>query len=98
MFIEPYLKSHAAELFSDSISMDSGNGKVYFKPYFGISPRRYMVLFKMGRRKDIMMSRIITWAPARSKSRLWESKNFFEEEADAIDNLVRAMEQNWALN
>ena len=94
VFIEPYPKSHAAELFSDSISMDSGNGKVYFKPYFGISPRRYMVLFKMGRRKDSMTGKMIEWNPARSTPRFWESKNFFEGEVNAIDNLVRTMDQN----
>ena len=95
VFIEPYPKSHATELFSDSISMkDPGNGKVYFKPYFGISPRRYMDLFKMGRRKDDVTGRMLKWEPARSKPRFWESRNFFEEESAAIKGLMKTMEQN----
>ncbi len=95
VFIEPYPKSHAGDLFSDSISVgDPGNGRVYFKPYFGISPRRYTDMFMMGKRKDNVTGKMITWDPAKSEPRFWESKDFFEEEADAINGLVKTMKQN----
>ena len=95
VFIEPYPKSHAVKLFPDSISVeDPGNGMVYFKPYFGISPRRYTDLFVMGSRKDDMTGRMIKWDPVRSKPRFLESNDFFGSEAAAIKGLVKAMEQD----
>ena len=95
VFIEPYPKSHAGELFSDSISFeDSGNGRVYFKPYFGISPRCYTDLFMMGTRKDDMTGKMIKWDPFSSEPRFQGSTDFYEEELIAIKSLVKTMEQN----
>jgi len=43
VFLEPYPKSYAEELHSDSITFNpaEANNKVYFEPFIGISPRRY---------------------------------------------------------
>jgi deoxycytidylate deaminase len=51
--IEPYPKSYAEELHSDSIEVD-GDGKgprVSFQRFLGISPYRYRELFEKGKRK-----------------------------------------------
>ncbi|MDE5464399.1 hypothetical protein GWG67_27595 [Bradyrhizobium sp. CSS354] len=51
--IEPYPKSYAEELHSDSIEVD-GDGKssrVSFQRFLGISPFRYRELFEKGKRK-----------------------------------------------
>jgi deoxycytidylate deaminase len=56
VFIEPYEKSRALELFSDSISVDgttSTTNRTNFKPFVGVAPRRYLDFFEMrGRRKS----------------------------------------------
>jgi deoxycytidylate deaminase len=55
MYIEPYAKSLAAELYPDSISVD-GDQKVGslipFVPFVGIAPRQYMNLFAHEKRKN----------------------------------------------
>ncbi len=54
VYIEPYPKSLANELYSDLISIDDSNNqfKVSFKPYVGIAPRKYLEFFEMTERKD----------------------------------------------
>jgi cytidine deaminase len=55
VFIEPYPKSMAEELFRDSINVDKksdGEDKIEFNPFVGIAPRRYMDVFKWNDRKQ----------------------------------------------
>jgi deoxycytidylate deaminase len=48
VYVEPYPKSRAKELYPDSIAVDSTeSGKVHFAPFVGIGPRRYFELFSM---------------------------------------------------
>lgn len=51
IYIEPYEKSLALSLHSDSIStigeMEGDTKKVYFVPFEGVSPHRYFRFFKM---------------------------------------------------
>lgn len=67
-YIEPYPKSAALELYSDSIEVDPKlsrskyaerlneddicDPKVYFIPFEGVAPRRYHDLFEHGKRKN----------------------------------------------
>ncbi|MGQ3354685.1 MAG: anti-phage dCTP deaminase [Phreatobacter sp.] len=53
VFLEPYPKSHAKNLHSDSITFDDvDTDKVLFSPFIGISPRRYRDIFEKRKRKD----------------------------------------------
>jgi cytidine deaminase len=54
VYLEPYPKSYAKKLHSDSIQVEdhSDGEKVSFEPFIGISPSRYRELFEGGRRKD----------------------------------------------
>ncbi|CUU43806.1 ComE operon protein 2 [Blastochloris viridis] len=54
VYLEPYPKSYAKKLHSDSIQVEdhSDSEKVSFEPFIGISPSRYRELFEGGRRKD----------------------------------------------
>ena len=46
IFIEPYPKSLASELHGDAITVEeTADGKVLFKPFVGVAPRRYIQLF-----------------------------------------------------
>jgi deoxycytidylate deaminase len=50
VYIEPYSKSLAQQLYPDSISVDSelnGSRKVMCEPFVGVGPSRYLALFKM---------------------------------------------------
>lgn len=53
VFLEPYPKSYAQKLHSDSITFDPAeDDKVLFQPFLGISPRRYRDIFEKKKRKD----------------------------------------------
>ncbi len=54
VFLEPYPKSYAKELHSDSIEIEGRDdvSKVKFMPFMGISPFRYRDFFEKGKRKD----------------------------------------------
>ncbi len=64
VYIEPYPKSKALQLYEDSIAVDESQrikGKVCFEPFVGIAPRQYLDLFEaIGERKDIS-GKIIKW-------------------------------------
>ncbi|ATB30587.1 anti-phage dCTP deaminase [Melittangium boletus] len=67
IYIDPYPKSLAAGLYSDSISLEGSEGgstgKVIFSPFVGIAPRRYMEFFELkGERKDTDGS-VLAWVP-----------------------------------
>lgn len=53
VFLEPYPKSYAEDLHSDSITFDPSetDRKVFFEPFIGISPRRYRDIFEKKKRK-----------------------------------------------
>ncbi|CAN7310674.1 anti-phage dCTP deaminase [Bradyrhizobium sp. LjRoot220] len=53
VYIEPYPKSYAEDLHSDSIELDapSDSKRVNFQRFIGISPYRYRDLFEKGKRK-----------------------------------------------
>jgi deoxycytidylate deaminase len=55
VYIEPYPKSLAAQLYPDSIGVESAvktDRQVSFEPFVGVAPRQYMNLFSMAKRKD----------------------------------------------
>ena len=56
VYLEPYPKSQAAELYPDSIEIEGESHlpgpKVRFEPFVGIAPERYQEIFTRGRRKD----------------------------------------------
>ncbi len=53
VYLEPYPKSYASELHSDSIQVEMSGDiqKVIFGPFTGVSPFRYRELFEKGKRK-----------------------------------------------
>lgn len=62
VYIAPYPKSLAAELYPDSIIVDSVScaGQVGFEPFVGVAPNKYIELFTAGDRKDEAGS-IVKW-------------------------------------
>ncbi|MCW2319294.1 cytidine deaminase [Rhodoblastus acidophilus] len=65
VYIEPYPKSYATELYKDDIVLKRektiNDDVVYFVPFIGISPNRYRDLFEKGKRKD-SQGRVKEWS------------------------------------
>lgn len=69
-YIEPYPKSMAKDLYPDSIAVDEpGDGRVEFRPFTGIAPRRYMELFTASRRKG-KDGRAVNWTEHKANPTL----------------------------
>jgi len=96
VYIEPYARSLAAELYPDSIRADGAVGDssvIPFEPFMGVSPRQYMTLFKMGKRKDDE-GRVIISNPATSRLRYYEFPTvYLEKEAKAVLNLAEKLKE-----
>jgi deoxycytidylate deaminase len=94
IYIEPYAKSLAAELYPDSICVD-GEGKkgkqVPFAPFVGISPRQYMDLFANDRRKNADGSIIAFSAKTALPKYSQESPVYLENEIRAVRELHQIM-------
>jgi cytidine deaminase len=73
VFIEPYSKSKALELFSDSMEVDRrppDSHRVSFQPFVGIAPRQYMNLFQMRGPRKAADGRVIEWGGTNQKPKL----------------------------
>lgn len=94
-YIEPYPKSLAKDLFSEIISVDEEfiEGRVHFKPYVGISPKRYIGFFKMMKRKKEDGS-LLEWEAKEANLRYTGSLSYPEKETIAINKLNQLMTQN----
>jgi deoxycytidylate deaminase len=66
VYIEPYPKSLAKELYKNTINVDGKREAlgtpVDFEPFVGIAPRRFLALFQMPKRKDAR-GRSLEWEP-----------------------------------
>lgn len=76
VYVEPYPKSRAMELHSDAIAIEEGDvqGRVYFAPFMGIGPRRFVELFSLepgpGRKIDRKTNgEIVKWQSATAQLR-----------------------------
>ena len=96
VYIEPYAKSLAAELYPDSISVDDGkktNNQISFAPFVGIAPRQYMDLFTPGKRKN-PDGTILAFAPKSAQPKFVQvSAVYLENEIGAFKNLSSKMKE-----
>lgn len=64
VYVEPYPKSYASELYRTDIILKRSQkhtpGKVHFEPFIGIAPYRYRDFFEKSRRKD-KLGRAVEW-------------------------------------
>jgi cytidine deaminase len=83
IYIEPYPKSLAAELYPDSISVESGRlaEEVLFEPFVGVAPRQYMHLFEAAMRKD-RNGKAIPFDPTKADMRYSASEILYIDEED----------------
>jgi cytidine deaminase len=94
VYIEPYAKSLAAELYPDSITVDDGqksNNQISFAPFVGIAPRQYMDLFTPGKRKNADGT-ILSFTPKTAFPKFGlESTVYLDNEIGAFKNLILKM-------
>lgn len=86
VFLEPYPKSYASELHSDSISFrpEDIEKKVVFEPFIGISPRRYRDIFEKRKRKD-GDGRAVDWYFEKPKPMIEDTtSNYMNNELEAL--------------
>jgi cytidine deaminase len=92
IYIEPYAKSLAAELYPDSIEVEGGTSdKVSFEPFVGVSPRQYIRLFEMTKRKtkDGMVLRVDPSTANLRYSAL--PRTYLRNEDDHVQTLINIM-------
>jgi cytidine deaminase len=66
VYIDPYPKSLAAELYEDAIALEGAGGamgKVIFTPFVGIAPRRYMEFFELQGERKQKDGSVVPWMP-----------------------------------
>jgi cytidine deaminase len=86
VYIEPYPKSLAAELYPDSIKLETAcrtADQVLFEPFVGVAPRQYMQLFEAGKRKD-KDGNAIQFAPGTAQPRYCASAREYLDNEDLM--------------
>lgn len=87
VYIEPYAKSLAAELYPDSITTDGGKDEgvhVPFESFMGVSPRQYMNLFSMAKRKDGLSGNVLEFGHSNAMLRFYELPRVYLENEDLM--------------
>lgn len=90
VYIEPYPKSMAKDLYRGSLDVDDDSeadeNAVAFRPFVGISPRRYIEFFEMPLRKDTR-GYILEWLPTNAMPRIKQYPTYLDVEAVHVDQL-----------
>lgn len=102
VYVEPYPKSRAEELYRDSISVNPDGAvpnRLRFEPFVGVAPSRYLQMFQMeGERKD-KEGKVIDWENQKDKNprikRFVLSYVLIEENAGTVlDSLIDTLGLN----
>lgn len=103
VYVEPYPKSKAKELHSDSIEIESPHkvkGKVRFEPFVGVGPRRYFDLFSLTlstgqslERKDSDGGKI-SWIKSTSFPRVQMPPTSYLEREERIIQSIAELKQS----
>jgi cytidine deaminase len=95
VYIEPYAKSLALELHSNSIQLDSSSerGKVPFVPFLGVAPRNYSNIFAMPERKTDK-GEVIEWSAEEAHPRVSGSFwSYLEYEKEDLNLLTEGLKK-----
>lgn len=95
-YVEPYPKSRALGLHEDSIAVDrhSDNARVRFRPFLGVSARRYFDLFSMRLSGGVALvrkkeGRAVEWARSEANPRIRLSHwSYIQREVEAAGQLA----------
>ncbi|GAA0605018.1 anti-phage dCTP deaminase [Thalassospira tepidiphila] len=91
VYIEPYPKSMAKELYQKSIKVDhdtdADDGAVNFSPFLGIAPRKYMEFFTMPSKRKDSRGHVATWSANEAEPRVNTYPTYLEIEASHLSYL-----------
>jgi deoxycytidylate deaminase len=91
VYIEPYPKSLAPDLYLDSISVDGEQPDVVsFEPFVGVAPVRYMELFEMTQRKEVG-GKVRVWDPHGASVRVSPPPAYIAAEQSVLVELRERM-------
>lgn len=94
VYVEPYPKSLAADMFKDSIVLDPGfasDGRVRFEPFVGVGPRLYLEAFSQSARRDAN-GNASTWIAAGAEPKVvWSSPTYPTAEDMTVTNFDQAL-------
>ncbi|MDH5325602.1 MAG: anti-phage dCTP deaminase [Gammaproteobacteria bacterium] len=97
VYIEPYPKSMAKQLYKRSVCVDDDDADtdaVRFESFVGIAPRKYFELFQMTKRKDKFGYKL-DWKPETSKLRISERfPIYLDIESTLIENFFAKAEKS----
>jgi deoxycytidylate deaminase len=94
VYIEPYPKSLAAQLYPDSIGVESAvksDRQVSFEPFVGVAPRQYMNLFSMKERKDAGGSVLLVDRSVASPRRQSSPPTYLRNEESSLNRITKTM-------
>lgn len=86
VYIEPYPKSFTSVLYPDSITLEQNDPhKIPFRPFIGISPRRYSTLFLMNHQTSPMKRKEKDGTAITPSSKSWKWRPRFGVETLTIE-------------
>jgi cytidine deaminase len=98
VYIEPYPKSLAQELYSTEIRVDDEGPQdpaVVFEPFVGVSPRKYLSLFRMRARKVQASGVALKWDPTAAVPRFQTAVSTYPDLETAAVDLLGASRPKW---
>lgn len=102
VFIEPYPKSKAWNLYYDSIVTDEAeivDKKVNFQSFMGVAPRRYDQLFQMVGKRKKRGGEAVPWEPAVANPRIRRFQASYisieTKVATSIPNILQSARLSW---
>jgi deoxycytidylate deaminase len=100
VYIEPYPKSLAKQLYPESISIDfdlSNDGAIVsFEPFNGIAPRRYFEFFQSSGPKKDRSGRAVDWEPRSSVPKMTPSTRYLDLEVGALE-FLKDNKKSWGI-
>lgn len=96
IYIDPYPKSKAFRMFGDFISIDSECAcpdKVNIKPFMGVSPRRYLYVFRKTKQERQNDGKAVHWDLSTAKYPIFlkekSPRSYYQQEYLHIESLIR---------
>ena len=100
IYIEPYPKSLAKDLYKASIRLDyepaQAERVVEFVPFTGVAPRRYLQLFEMVKKRKDDTGRAAIWKASTALPKVAEFSAYKDLEAVHLD-LVETNKELWGI-
>lgn len=101
VYIEPYPKSYASDLYRDDIILERSErlvpGKVHFDPFIGIAPFRYRDFFEKSKRKD-KLGKAMDWQAGEPLPMITVTgTEYIEVENAYLKTLVQAFAERRAM-